>query len=469
MHNVIMGNLDGNLQRIAFDIRSVRQIISRHKINIVVSVDQAGLLLEQEGEIYPVKDLMPQDPIKPYFILLHSGVAFNVSDYQILFNVKALPDGMLSGLDIEDRLCLCAQYRPGEADQSGAGEASLTELDRRVSAGTISAEEFKNLKETIQKLKQGEFFEGLTMEFTGKIKEIARELVEFRTDIRKRIESDFVEMAAKDIPEASYQLEGINETLEKSTMKIMDINEEQIELANSQHDLLRALILGNGQGTAAGAFWEEGRELTLKIRALLGAMPHEAKEAADFILPNLNLAIEQMSQRGDPERIIEALEEPIGVIKDLVRDCGNSPEQFGRLEELNTGLAELVDRVQQNGKSVSKAPEPENRKAEALRQQMNVLKKISDLSLSMMEPLSFQDLVGQRIQRIIKLVKNMEMRIEDLIVSFGIKFRKHREDPGKSYAELKKDVEKYRLEQRGPRREGLGLKQSDIDDLLETL
>jgi len=100
---------------------------------------------------------------------------------------------------------------------------------------------------------------------------------------------------------------------------------------------------------------------------------------------------------------------------------------------------------------------------------MNALKKISDLSLSMMEPLSFQDLVGQRIQRIIKLVKNMEMRIEDLIVSFGIKFRKHREDPGKSYAELKKDVEKYRLEQRGPQREGQGLKQSDIDDLLETL
>ena len=131
-----------------------------------------------------------------------------------------------SGLDIEDRLCLCAPYRPAEADQSGTGEASLAELDRRVSAGAISAEEFKNLKEMIQKLKQGEFFEDLTMEFTGKIKEIARELVEFRKDIRKRIESDLVEMAAKDIPEASYQLEGINETLEKSTMKIMDINEE---------------------------------------------------------------------------------------------------------------------------------------------------------------------------------------------------------------------------------------------------
>lgn len=469
MHNVIMGNLDGNLRKIAFDISHVRQIISRPKINIVFSSAQAGLLLEQEGEIYTVKELRPQDPIKPYFILLHSGVAFNVSDYQILFNVKSLPDGLLSGRDIENRACLCAQYGSAETDSFGAAEACLSERDYRTSAGAISAEEFKNIKEMIQKMKQGEFFEALTMEFTGKIKEIASELIEFRKDIQKRIEPDIVQMAVKDIPEASYQLEGINETLEKSTMKIMDINEEQMELANSQHDLLRALISGNGQGAAVGALWEEGRELTLKIRALFSAMPSEAKEAADFIAPNLNSAMEQMSQKGDPERIIEMLEEPIGVINDLVRDCGNGHEQFARLEELNHGLAELVHRVQENGKNPAKEAEPENRKAEALRQQMNVLKKMSELSLSMMEPLSFQDLVGQRIQRIIKLVKNMEMRIEDLIISFGIKFRKHREDPGKSYEELKKDVEKYRSELKGPQRDGQGLKQSDIDDLLETL
>jgi chemotaxis regulatin CheY-phosphate phosphatase CheZ len=307
------------------------------------------------------------------------------------------------------------------------------------------------------------------MEFTGKIKEIARELIEFRKDIQKRIEPDIIEIAAKDIPEASYQLEGINENLEKSTMKIMDINEEQMELSNSQYDQLRFLVSGNGQGVEAGTFWEEGRDLTLKIRALLGAMPQEAKEAADFILPNLNLAIEHMSQKDDLEQIIEALEEPIGIIKDLVRDCGNSHEPFARLEELNTRLAEMVGRVQENGNILSGQDLAPDKSLEALRHQMNVLKKISDLSLSMMEPLSFQDLVGQRIQRIIKLVKTMEMRIEDLIISFGIKFRRHREDPGKSYEDLKKDVEKYRAELKGPQREGQGLSQRAIDDLLATL
>jgi hypothetical protein len=252
-------------------------------------------------------------------------------------------------------------------------------------------------------------------------------------------------------------------------MKIMDINEEQMELSNSQYDQLRSLVSGNGQGVVASTFWEEGRDLTLKIRALLGAMPQEAKEAADFILPNLNLAIEHMSQKDDLEQIIEALEEPIGIIKDLVRDCGNSHASFARLEELNTRLAEMVGRVQENGNILSGQDLAPDKSLEALRRQMNVLKKISDLSLSMMEPLSFQDLVGQRIQRIIKLVKTMEMRIEDLIISFGIKFRRPREDPGKSYEDLKKDVEKYRAELKGPQREGQGLSQRAIDDLLATL
>ena len=100
---------------------------------------------------------------------------------------------------------------------------------------------------------------------------------------------------------------------------------------------------------------------------------------------------------------------------------------------------------------------------------MEVLKTIGDLSLSMLEPLSFQDLVGQRIQRIIQLVKSMEVRIEDLVISCGIKIQKYKEDPSKSFHELECDVENYRAELQGPQREGEGLGQGDIDDLLATL
>jgi chemotaxis regulatin CheY-phosphate phosphatase CheZ len=86
-----------------------------------------------------------------------------------------------------------------------------------------------------------------------------------------------------------------------------------------------------------------------------------------------------------------------------------------------------------------------------------------------MEPLSFQDLVGQRIQKIIKLVRSMEHRIEELIVSFGIKLKNHKEDPTKSFDDLNKDVEVYLSELKGPQREGEGLDQDGIDDLLSNL
>jgi chemotaxis regulatin CheY-phosphate phosphatase CheZ len=86
-----------------------------------------------------------------------------------------------------------------------------------------------------------------------------------------------------------------------------------------------------------------------------------------------------------------------------------------------------------------------------------------------MEPLSFQDLVGQRIQKIIRLVKSMETRIEELIISFGIKIQKHREDPSRTFEELKKDVEAFKSDLKGPQNEGEGLKQDDIDQLLASL
>ena len=165
-----------------------------------------------------------------------------------------------------------------------------------------------------------------------------------------------VAMASRDLPEASNQLEGINETLEKCTMKIMDINDAQMETAEAQFEHLQALLSNNGK---------------------------------------------------------------------------------------------------KSGKTIE--------------QQMEIMTKIRDLSMSMLEPLSFQDLVGQRIQKIIKLVKSMESRIEDLIISCGIKMQRYKENPKKSFAELEKDVEDFRSELQGPQREGEGLAQKDIDALLASM
>lgn len=362
MNNALMGNLDGNIERIAFDLKNVKQILGRSKANVVFSEDDPGLFLEMDDRVYPVSGDIQKGDIKPYFIVHKSGKAFNVKDYEILFHVKLLPNDLISGVNAEGERHLCtrceADLAPGENEE----QLTLDEIDEKMKATFNSLEELKDLKEMIHKLKTGQFFESLTMEFSGKIKEIAQELIDFRKDIQNRLQPDIVEIAARDIPEASYQLEGINQTLESCTMKIMDINEEMMEVANGQLDALKSYISGNGDGNRA-----PGGEVVI------------------------------------------------------------------------------------------------------IEQEMDCLRRLGDLSLSMMEPLSFQDLVGQRIQRIIRLVKSMEIRIEDLIISFGIKIQKHKEDPNRSFEDLKQEVEHYKSELKGPQNDGEGLCQSDIDDLLASL
>lgn len=362
MRSVIMSRLNGNQEKIAFNMQNILQIIASSEAKTISSGGEPGLAVDLDGRIFTIRGLNGREDLKPYFILHRSGDAYNVEDYQLLFNVKELSGNMISGKDVKGNEYLCKRQR-GESFQTDIlKNLSVEEIEEKVKKVDISMGELTELKDLILKLKSGEFYESLTMEFSGKIKEIAKELIDFRKDLQRRIEPEIVEIASKDIPEASYQLEGINKTLEASTMKIMDINEEQLELANKRVENLTSFISENGH---------------------------------------------------------------------------------------NGGVAGKTMRF--------------------IEEDLDVLKKVGSLSMSMMEPLSFQDLVGQRIQRIIKLVKSMEVRIEDLVISFGIKIQRHRENPERSFEELRKDVENYKSDLKGPQNEGEGLDQNDIDDLLATL
>jgi chemotaxis protein CheZ len=367
MRNLIMGNIDGEIERLAFEPHDIERIIPRYVASLVFSSDGPDLLLELNGKIFTVQGKINKDAIRPYFIILESGVAFNSTDYQILFNIEELPNNIISGISVNGQKHICKIHTNAEGESKSNTDILLSVKKRveKLGINEFSSEDAEQLKEVIQKMKKNEFFELLTMELSDKLKGVARELIDFRKDIQSKIEPDMVEMASRDIPEASNQLECINETLEESTMKIMDINEEQTEIANSRLKVLRSF---------------------LKER--------DVENATDIKLEDAIMVIEE---------------------------------------------------------------------------QANTLKMIEDLSLKMMEPLSFQDLVGQRIQRIIKLVRSMENRIEEMIVSFGIRIKKHKEDPTRSYQELNKDVDRYLKELKGPQRAGEGLNQDAIDDLLENL
>ena len=92
----------------------------------------------------------------------------------------------------------------------------------------------------------------------------------------------------------------------------------------------------------------------------------------------------------------------------------------------------------------------------------NTMSLISDSFVQM----SFQDLTGQRIKRIMTLVQQMEEKIKDMIIAFGIKLSEHEKNPYITEEELQKAVEEKVIELAGPQKSGYGLDQGDIDDLL---
>lgn len=362
MPSVIMSHLNGDKESVAFDTEDILQIIKSSEVKMVSLEKEPGVFLEFDGRIYPVEVWSGENDIKPYFVVHRSGAAYNVGGYRLLFNVQQRPDDLISGMDVTGRAYQCRRHKHASPEMISLETLTGVGIHEVSDAAGPSMLELMELRAMIKKLKNGEFFEALTVEFSGKIKEIAQELIEFRKDLQSRLNPELVDIAEKDIPEASYHLEGINQTLESSTMKIMDINEEQLDLANKQLELLKALVSGND-----------------------------------------------------------------------------------KTDGIPDGFMAVLDK------------------------EMEALKRIAGLSMSMMEPLNFQDLVGQRIQRIIRLVKSMEIRIADLIISFGIKIQRHKEDPDRSFDDLRRDVEAYRSDLKGPQNEGEGLDQSDIDELLATL
>lgn len=83
--------------------------------------------------------------------------------------------------------------------------------------------------------------------------------------------------------------------------------------------------------------------------------------------------------------------------------------------------------------------------------------------------MSFQDLTGQRLQRIIKLVAEIEEKITKMVISFGLKLTEREKNPEMSTEELQKKVDEQVQLLAGPQKKGAGLDQAGIDDLLNSL
>ncbi|SDB01777.1 chemotaxis protein CheZ [Desulfonatronum thiosulfatophilum] len=92
--------------------------------------------------------------------------------------------------------------------------------------------------------------------------------------------------------------------------------------------------------------------------------------------------------------------------------------------------------------------------------------RLSDDFMRIMTALSFQDLTGQRIKKIIAAIKQVERITMDLFVSTGLKIKGLDEDPDRDIQILNTEARRKVSELKGPQTD---TKQQDVDDLLAQL
>ncbi len=86
--------------------------------------------------------------------------------------------------------------------------------------------------------------------------------------------------------------------------------------------------------------------------------------------------------------------------------------------------------------------------------------------MEIMTTLSFQDLTGQRIKRIVTALQQIEKVVFELYMSTGLSMKAKAEHPEKSLAEIRETSKARASELKGPQS---GSTQNDVDDLLSQL
>ncbi|MCP4714444.1 MAG: hypothetical protein GY868_04945 [Deltaproteobacteria bacterium] len=103
---------------------------------------------------------------------------------------------------------------------------------------------------------------------------------------------------------------------------------------------------------------------------------------------------------------------------------------------------------------------------EGIAKLLEVSSLLSQDLMKVMTTLSFQDITGQRIKRIIGALKKVEETVFELYLSTGLKIKAREEAPEKDFDELEKETKEKVSELKGPQ---TGANQNDIDDLFAQL
>lgn len=147
-----------------------------------------------------------------------------------------------------------------------------------------------------------------------------------------------------------------------------------------------------------------------------------------------------------------------------IRNPHEEDHQFGSMGEQ---LDAIVKTTEQATTTIMEAMENNDDAVDALRAQLSdpaqiaLLDKISQNGMDVFEACSFQDITGQRVNKVVKSITYVEQRVEALVKVWG--------ESELADVEVEPAAEKTEVEAllNGPQLEGEGLSQDDIDSLFD--
>jgi chemotaxis protein CheZ len=169
----------------------------------------------------------------------------------------------------------------------------------------------------------------------------------------------------------------------------------------------------------------------------------------------------------EPVAEIEVTQEETG---ELFTEASDQLDQILQTTEKATvDIMEIVEKhmeLQMNASMILqevKAGTADAQSIETLVEGNNALNQ--DL-MQIMTTLSFQDLTGQRIKKIIEALKKVENITFELFMSTGLKIKAKEKDPDKDLSQVEAETLKAVSDLKGPQSES---RQNDVDDLLAQL
>ncbi|MDL2279734.1 protein phosphatase CheZ [Desulfovibrio sp. OttesenSCG-928-G11] len=165
-----------------------------------------------------------------------------------------------------------------------------------------------------------------------------------------------------------------------------------------------------------------------------------------------------------------------GETQKLFRDAARQLEEIMQTtleatEKIMVSVETLLDQQLEAGSIIAALDVPEKSQAELAR--LDVLNQDLEKNLTkIMTDLSFQDLTGQRLKKVVAAIGSIRETVFDLYMSTGLMLKTREETPDKDPEEIaeesrRKVREIKNSELKGPSSDGSS--QADVDDLLASL